>query len=812
MIGPLFRDLRQALRVIRKTPVVTAIAVVSLALGIAACATIFSLVNSFLLRPLPYPDADRLVMVWENPRAQADDSAPVAPANFFDWRERAGSFEELVAASFGSANLTGLERPAQLTVARVTPGFFRLVGTAPIRGRTFRDDEGGREDAPVAVINERLWRGRFGAAEDLVGREVILDGDSHTVVGVLPETFDFIVGSVDLWIAADFDPLREERGERTLVVTGRLRDGVSVAAAQAEMNGIGERLEKLYPATNEGYGVYVESVRAAFPGPTDTLLVQILLLVVLLVLLVACVNVASLLLATAEGRHKEMAVRVALGAGKGRLLRQLLTESLVLAVIAGALGTLLAVAGVKGLGSALPSAIPAFYAPRFDAAVLGFSAAISLLSGLVFGVSPALQAVAGNLVSTLIEGSRGGTASRGRKRLLSAFVVVEIALALTILIGAAVLTDLFHQRLGVDPGFDPEGVLTMELNLPEHRLADDAALAAFVEEAERGLAAVPGVDRRAVASQLPRAWGLPSAEIAIAGETAERNEAPRVSWLAVSPDYFATMGTALRAGRGFNAADRAGAPPVAVVNQRLVELHFADGQGAIGRRLMIDGEEHEIVGVAPDVAQTRLAGVVPHDPTVYLPFAQRPVRGLYVVLRSAADPRTLAEPAQRAIWAIDPDQPIAAVKTLEEHVAEQLSGPDVIAKILAGVGLLTLVLAAIGIYGIMAFSVSRQTNEIGIRMALGARPGQILSRVTRQGAVLAGLGLLLGVPASGLVVRLIGGLFEAAERDGMAVERGIAALPIVEVSVLLAAVGLLACYLPARRATRVDPVTALQHE
>lgn len=443
---------------------------------------------------------------------------------------------------------------------------------------------------------------------------------------------------------------------------------------------------------------------------------------------------------------------------------------MVLAAVAGVLGILLAAAGVKMLAASLPPALPAFHAPRLDGAVIAFAVALSFLSGLIFGISPALQAVADNLVSALVEGSREGTDNRSWKRLLSALVVAEFALALAILIGAAVLTDLLHQCLAGDPGFDPDNLLTMELNLPEHRLPDEVALVAFVDEMERSLAGVPGVIGRASASVLPRAWFLPSTELEIEGEIAERNQRPRVSWLAVTPDYFDTMEIALQGGRAFGAQDRADAAPVVMVNERLVEVLF-DGERPIGRQLVIDGEGHEIVGVAANVAQRRFAGVEPHDPTIYFPLAQRPVRSLFVLLRAPSAPYSLADSAQRGIWEIDPDQPIAAIQTLDEHIEAQLSGPDIIARILAAVGLLALVLAAIGIYGIMAFSVARSTNEIGIRMALGARPGQILSRVTRQGAVLAGLGLLLGVPAAAVIVRLIGSMSEAAAREGMKCRR-----------------------------------------
>ncbi len=804
---------------------VSAVAVLSLALGIAANTSIFSLAHSFLLRPLPYADAERLVMAWESQRSRTDDRQGVAPANFFDWREQTGAFDALIAADFTSVALTGTESPEQLSAARVSPDFFTVLGSEPLRGRGFGPDEGKTGEAPVAVLSESLWRGRLGASGGIVGTELTLDGRAHTVVGVMPEGFDFLLGTVDLWIASDFEAQRQERAERSLYVTGRLGTGVSIDQAQAEISAVSARLETLHPETNEGYGVRLQTVREVFPGATDTLLVKILTMVVGLVLLVACVNVASLLLAKSDARQKEMAVRAALGAGRGRLLRQLLTESLVMALIAGVLGTLLSVWGVRGIADSMPNLIPSFHTPRLNGPVIAFSFAVSLIAGLTFGISPALQAIRGNLHVPLLDSCRGSTSTRERKRLLSSFVVAEFALALTILIGAAILTDLFRNRLDIEPGFDPEGLLTLQLELPEHRFDDDEAVVTFTDRLDQGLAAVvpsaplrgdAGASAVTFASALPRTRDLPFTELIVDGRPVEPGEEPETSWLSVPPGYFEAMRITLEEGRGIAASDDAGAPPVVVVNRRLVELHFADlaaGDSPIGRRLTVEGDSREIVGVAADVAQERMSGLEPLKPAVYFPLAQHPVRRLYAILRApAGDPYLLAEPARQAIWRLDPEQPISQLRTMEEHMAIELAGPTVIARVLFGVGLLALALAAMGTYGVMSFAVSQQTAEIGLRMALGARPGQILARVTRQGAVLAAAGLLLGVPASAAVVRLIDGLSEAAARDGLNPAAGLPMQPIFEVGAVLALVGFIACYLPARRATRIDPVTALQTE
>ncbi len=820
MFSALNRELRHALRAIARTPGLSFVAVLSLALGIAANTSIFSLAHSFLLRPLPYTDADRLAVVWESQLSRFEDRQGASPADYFDWREQASSFDALIASDFTTRTLTGSDRPEQLSVARVSPDFFTVLGSEPIHGRTFRSDEGRTGEAPTAVLSESLWRGRLGA-DDVVGTELTLDGEKHTVVGVMPEGFDFLLGTVDLWVASDFEAQRQERADRSLIVTGRLKPGISFDQAQAEMSAIASRLETLHPETHEGYGVRVQAVRDIFPGATDTRLIQILTTVVSLVLLIACVNVASLLLAKSDARQKEMAVRTALGAGRGRLLRQLLTESLVLALIAGALGTLLSVWGVRGIADSMPDLIPSFHIPRLDGPVIAFSLMMSVLAGLTFGISPALQAVRGNLNVPLMDSCRGATSTRQRKRLLSSFVVAEFALALTILIGAAILTDVFQSQLDIEPGFDPGGLLTLQLEMSEHRFADDEAVVGFVDRLDQGLRAAGGASALTFASELPRTRNLPFTEVAVDGRPAEPGEEPETGWLAVHPGYFAAMGITLEEGRGIAEADDAGAPPVVVVNRRLVELHFADlaagagsaGGSPVGRRLTVEGASREIIGVAADVVQERMSGIEPLEPAVYFPLAQHPVRRLYAVMRApAGDPYLLAEPTRQAIWRVDSQQPISELRTMEEHMAIQIAGPTVIARVLFAVGLLALALAAMGTYGVMSFAVSQQTGEIGLRMALGARPGQILSRVTRQGAGLAAIGLLIGIPASAVVVRLINGLFEAAASDGLNPVGGIPIQPILEVGAVLALVGLIACYLPARRATRIDPVAALQNE
>ena len=803
------RDLVQALRVIVKTPAVSLIAILSLGLGVAANTTVFSVVDAFLLRPLPYPEADALVLLHQNPRGRSDAQNPVSPATFFDWRQSANAFEAVEAVRFGTVDLSGLDRPEQLSASWVTPGMFDLAGSDPVAGRTFSADEGAPGQSRVVVISERFQTRRLAGVTDIVGHVLELDGEDHTVVGVMPETFDFILGSVDLWIADDLSARRDDRLDTDLLVVARLRDADGLGAARAEMTVLAERLANRYPEALDGVGVHVQRLRDLFPGPTDTQLVKTLMIVVLMVLLIACANVGSLLLSKSDARAKEMAVRVALGASKTRLMRQLLTESVVMALVAGIVGMGFGWLGVRMSAGAIPSIMPSMFVPRFDASVIAFSVAVSVLAGLAFGIGPALQAVRGQLGSALVERSRGGTAGRDRKRLLAGFVVAEFALALAILVGAAVLTDLFDARLSVDPGFTASGVLTAELPLSEHRFADDAALARFAGTLEDDLAALPGVTAASITTRLPRARESGRVEIELDGRPTERGDERTALALAVGAEYFQTLEIELLRGRGFARTDTTETARVAVVDTRFADRYF-DGESPLGERVEVGDETWEIVGLVPNVAQERMSGLTPARPTLYLPFAQRPQPRLRAVLRTTGDPYALRESLQSTVWALAADQPVATVISLEDHVTTELAGPATISKILYFVGLLALVLSSLGIYGVMAFRVTQQRAEIGVRMALGAGPARVQGRVTRQGAVLAGLGLAIGVPLAIGIVFMVNGMLGAATSDGMTPAGGLGLAPVARVIAILVGAGLLACWLPALKATRIDPATVLQ--
>ena len=813
------RDLNQARRVITKTPLLSLVAVLSLALGIAANTTVFSVVHSFLLRPLPYEDAHNVMVLWENPVARAGDQWPVSAANVLAWQDGLTSFEQIATFDFSSANLTGIERPQRIDVAYTSDNFFAtLRGEAPLLGRTFSAGDGDAAAAKIVVLKEPLWHTHFGSDPSIIGRFVEIDGERRQVVGVMPKTFDFMSGEVDVWIPIDIRPRAEDRERRDLGAVGRLVDGVSVDQAEQEAAALAERLALEFPDTQEGWTVNVQTMREMFPGPTDSQLIKVLQGVALLVLLVACINVAGLLLAKADSRQKEMALRTALGAGRGRLLRLLMMESMVLAACAGLLGLGFAFFGVTMSAAAMPEILPANFWPRMDAPVMLFGFGVALLAGLVFGLGPALQAVRNpNLRATLGDGGRGGSVGRDRKRALSFFVMAELAMALAILVGASLLTDLFHNKLSTDPGFKPDGVLTAQLTLPEFRYPDDPSLVAAVDDFERRMAELSGVESVTLAAALPRSRALARAEMQVEGRPpVKKDEAPRVGVVSVTPSFFSTLQMDLLQGRGFERTDDADALPVTIVNRTFFDTHLADGTAtladAVGMRVEIAERLWTVVGVVPDYAQERLDGLTPRSAIALMPMAQRPVRNVYPILRTSGDPGSFTDPLRHAVAAAQPDQPVGEIQTLRKHMETELAGPTVISKILYGIGLLALVLAVMGIYGVMAFRIARQRQEIGIRMALGARPAQMVGRATGQGLRLAVGGLLLGVlPAAG-VAALVQSIFEMGQSQGFTVAAGLGTLPILKVVALLAAAALAACFLPSLKTTRIDPQEALSAE
>ena len=797
------QDIRYGFRMMTKAPVVMAVAAVSLALGIAANTMTFSVANGFFFKPFPYEDQDRLVLVWENHRKDTNDQ-PVSVANYLDWRERSTVFQDLVGYEIVPANLTGGDEPERVNLVETTTETFSILGRAPFLGRDFAAEDG--DAAGAVILAHAFWERYFGADRSVLGREITLDGSPHSVVGVMPSDFDFLPNNVDVYRATHWAERREDRDARSLLVIGRLGDEATIGSAQAEMSTIASQLESEFPDANEGYGARVVGLRDFFPGPTDTTLMQILLTVAGFVLVIACANIANLLLARSESRQREVAVRTAMGAGRWRILRQLMTESVLLAFVGGALGTLISIAGVRWVAGAMPAELPTAFMPVLDGTVLLYTLGVSIVAGTVFGIAPAMHSFGDDIRESLGENGRGGTATRKRNFLRSAFVVSELAAALALLVAGGLLMNIFSSLINVNPGFEVGGVLTAQLTTSEDRYPENEDVLRFWEEAVRRLDETPGVESVAAMISLPRSRNVSNTEFSIDGRPEPRaNEEPTTFWQSVSDEYFEALGVPISSGRGFTKTDRADSQDVIVVSENFVEDFFPD-EAPIGKHVTILGASRRVVGVARNVFQTRMpmeGGRI--GPTVYLPMAQHPVRSMSLALRVTSDPpETMAEAVRAAIWSVDADQPVTAIQPLQSHIETELSGPQMISAVLGIFGITALLLSAIGIYGVMAHSVAQRTREIGIRMALGAARNDVTKLVTLQGMRLAALGIAIGAPVAILLIALIRNLFFSADVVDPVLIAGVTATLVL--------VAFLATFLPARRASKIQPIRALTSE
>lgn len=801
----LLQDIRYGFRMLIKTPVVSAIAALSLALGIAGATAMFALASAFLLEPLPFSDQDSLIMLQQLRRGDSiENAALVSIPNFRDLEEAATTVDGVTAFTARPMNVTGVEQPERIQVVVGTPNLFDVLRIRPLMGRGFQAGEGVEGAGRVIVLTNEYWQRHFLGAADVLGRTLMLDGEQFTVIGVMPADFEMIPANVEGFVPSDFTNETDRRNASYLTFA-RLRPGVTVEQARADLDGTFSRLESQYPEANRNWTLNVDMAREWFPGPTDTKLVFLLLTVALFGLAIAGANVANLQLGRAELRVKEIAVRTALGAGRLRVLRQLLTESVVLSLVAGAIGTVLALWVVRGLVTAMPPELPHSFWPTIDAPTLVATVTLAMLVGIVFGLAPALHASRTNLRESLGEGTRGGTATRKRKRIRSAFVMGEIAVALALLTGAGFLMQAMDALIRQDPGFEPSGLLTFTLTLPDYRYEEPAAMAQFGREAERVLAEIPGVEGVAIMGALPRSRGTPSTTFQIEGAPpVEATERPRTGWEAVNPAYFETLRIPLLSGRLIEDTDRGDTRSVIVVNREFADTWLGEGD-PIGRRVELFGEMREVVGVVGNITQSRISIQGLSEAAVYLPLDQRPLRNPAFALRVAGDPTMVAADIRRAIREVDPDQPVAQIRTLDDHIRESLAGPRVIGYFVLGLGILAMVLAAIGIYGVMAHNVLQARREIGIRMAIGARPGRVVGMITRNGLTLAGIGLLAGVPLSFLVYRGVVSALDLFEVD-------LSSAYALSAAGMLVAVAVLASWLPALRAASVQPVSALQNE
>jgi putative ABC transport system permease protein len=793
-----------------RRPVFSAVAILTLALGIGANTAIFSVVNAVLLQPLPYPAPERLMMLWtHNPRQGFDKDVGTYP-NFEDWRRENTSFEHLAAYTGGSFTLTGAGEPAQIRGAIATPGFFETLGLPTARGRIFEAAREGTAGGDRAVILAHgLWQRRFSGDPAILGKTVTLNGVSHEVIGVMPEGFAY-PDDAELWTplapSERFADLMRSRGSFWLTVIGRLRAGVTRESAQSEMDAIAARLEGQYP-TNAGLGIRLVPMHEEIVGDVQRPL-MILLAAVCFVLLIACANVANLLLTRAASRQKELAIRAALGAGRGRIVRQMLTESVLLGVAGGAAGVLLAAWGVDLLHTLAPSNVPRLTLVSVDARVLAYALCASLLTGLVFGIAPAFQGVA-LTGDALKEGGRTGSeGSRGR-RLRSALAVVEIATALVLLIGAGLLVRSFVAMSRVDLGFEARRVLALMIELPRAKYPQGPQVAAFYEQLAARLAALPGVESAAGGTSLLLSALPQSAGLIVEGRPPATGEGANVPvpFDSVTPEFFATLRIPLVKGRLFTTGDGPTAQRVVVVNQAFVRRYFPDTDPIERRVAFGDSADSNtqwltIVGV---VADTRRGGF-DRKPwaELYFPHAQAPDRRMFVLLRTSENPMALARAAQAEIWATDRDQPITSVRTLDAIVARAQANRRFTTVLLGLFAVVALVLAGIGVYGVIAYSTAQRTQEIGIRMALGAGRGHVLQMVVGEGLKIGATGLLLGIVASLALTRFMSGLlFGVSERDP---------LTFVLLPLALLTIAAAAAWIPARRAIKVDPMIALRAE
>jgi putative ABC transport system permease protein len=807
MMGTVLHDLRNGWRVLARNPGIAAVMVLTLALGIGANTAIFSFLDAMLNLHFPIKDQDQIVNLWASNNSSGSRN-PLSIPDFLDCRQQNRVFEDLAAFAGEPFHLTNVAEPRRVGGNRVSFNYFHVLGVQPAMGRNFLPEESMGGKARVAILSQGLWRGSFGTDPRILGRNITLDRESYNVIGVMPEGFRLFAGNADLWVPLDLSSSALSRGVRQVMVIGRLKPWVGKERAQADMNNLARRLAQAFPSTNKGWDVQVVLLQDEINKKLGLGLVG-LMGPVILVLLIACANVANLLLARASVREKEMAVRAALGAGRLRLVRQLLTENLMLALVAGAFGLLLGVWGMGVLRSLFPTAMNgAPGALHLDARVLGFALPLCLFTPSLFGLAPALYASKLDLNETLKEGRRGSRAG-GSHRLREYLVVLEVGLAVTLLGLGGLLMRFMLYTGSLKPPFDTRNVLAMSLSLSASAYPHNSDVVAFYRRALENARGIPGVESVGIVNRLAVPVEYRQALRPVHLESGSGGElgASAVA-LKVSPGYFSALRIPLRRGRGLTDEDASGAARVALVNEALARSW--PGGDAVGRRLRLQDLGPEppwitVVGVVGDAIIDIDTGKAPL-PGVYLPSAQYPERAMTFVVRTLTPPLGLEEPLKRALWAVDKDQPIEEVQTVEQMMSQEFAQSNALVKLIAAFAVLALILASAGVYSVMSYVVAQRTHEIGVRMSLGARPRDVVRMVANDALVLVGSGLCVGLVATCVFGRLMGGILMVM---------GVTSYDPTTlscVSLLLIAAALLACYLPARRATKVDPMVALRYE
>lgn len=817
LIETLTRDVRYALRALRGNPGFSAVAILTLAVGIGANTAIFSVIDSVLFRPLPYADPDKLVMVWENLPGRNPHNT-VSPPDFLDWGQRNSVFSGMAALFDQRANLTGNGQPQEVAVQDVTANFFLILGVNPILGTGFTAENGQPGHNDVLVLSYGFWKERYGGDSSIIGKAITLNGHPLIVVGVAPEGFDWFIKDSSLtgarpqmwtpWIIPQAFHDRKNVG-RFMTVVARLKSGATVEQARVQMNTIAAQIAQEYPDFNGNWGANVVPVREQISGDLRPAL-WILFGAVGFVLLIACANVSSLLLARAAAREREMAIRTAVGASRWRIAFQLLTESVLLAVIGGGVGVALAVWGTNALLAASPRNLLDLRSVSVDMRILSFAAGSTLLAGLIFGFLPSFISAHSSVAETLKEGGRRSSAGKGRGMARSAFVVLQMCLALVLLAGSGLLIRSFIRLVGVDPGFDASHLLTFKVTLPGSKYGTDAKCQAFFQELLPRLFHLPGV-RSVTMNSYPPFTGLGAATGVrlLSQPPRSLKDLPVAEVRVVGPDYFSTMGIPLRAGRTFNEEELTQARHVAIINQAFADQYFS-GVNPLGQKAVVymksneesENTPSEIIGVAGDVRQMGLD--TPSEPTVYWPHPELVYSGMTILVRTSNDPLALVSAVRSELQQVDPEQPLAAVATMEQLLGDSLARSRFTMQLLGIFAAIALALASVGIYGVIAYGVSQRTQEFGIRIALGAESRDVLRLVLGQGTRLVLLGIGLGV-----VLALMLGKFLATLLYGISPTDP---LTFGAVALLLALVALAACYVPARRATRVDLIETLRYE
>jgi putative ABC transport system permease protein len=807
----LLQDLRFGFRLLLKRPVVTVAAVVALALGIGATTAMFSLADAFLLKPVPFLDSNRLtILVQSAPNQDNLFWSGVSPANFLDWQQQSSSFDGMAAFGGRNLNITGNGDPEQLQGFVVSANFFDVLGVNPAMGRGFVQSEDQPGSDRVAVLSYSFWERRFGADPGIVGKTIQLDGNSYGVAGVTPKNFDFPM-SAEVWIPLTMNAVEKNRRDaHYLTIVGHLKEGVSEVGAAAELGTIGQREATAYPETDKGWGARVLTLREFVSGSLTRQYTLMILCAAVFLLLIAAANVANLQYARAAEREREMALRLALGASRLILIRQLLSESVLLGLFGAAVGLVIAKFGLTQIVSHMPREVAKYIAGwkdiSLDVRALAFTICIAVLAGILSGLAPAFRSARTDLNQSLKEGGRSSSAGSARQRMRGVLVVSEVALALILLIGAGLMVKGVNSLLDADRAVVPDTLLTLRVNLPQARYQDPQKQSRFYDEALTGIRAIPGVQSATVATSVPFSGDGTTDDLTVEGLAPRApGEQRTAQGQIISPGYFQTMRIPLLGGREFSDGDGPDSMLVAIVGKQLARRYWPD-QDPIGKRVKV-GQENvapwlTVVGVAGDIKYDWLSRAP--ELMIYTPYRQTPRLSSFFAIRASSDPLELTRAIRSKIAAIDPVQPIFEVNTLGRVMTNSVIGLVYVASLMAAMGVIALVLSAVGVYGIISYSVTERTHEIGVRMALGAQRGEVLSMVILRGVGLTLAGLAIGLPVSILLARLLSGLIFGVGATDFSTFGG--------VSVVLLGVAILACYVPARRATRVDPMVALRYE